>query len=172
MPGSWKPLKNKPAFDIDAMLLLTDGGIMCHEYRTSKWHKLTPDKKSDYASGSWQTLSSMPNNAPASQNGPTNAPLYFASAVLRDGKVICAGGEYNGSAQPDMLAAEIYDPVIDAWTPIATPVGWTNIGDASSCVLPDGRVLLGNANINSFPTAPPYGIRNRALGPLAETAST
>jgi hypothetical protein len=153
MTGSWKPLNNKPTFDVDAMLLLTDGSIMCHEYQTSKWHKLTPDKKSDYAKGSWQALSSMPNNAPLAQNGPTNAPLYFASAVLRDGKVFCAGGEYNGFAQPDMLAAEIYDPVIDVWTPIATPVGWTNIGDASSCVLPDGRVLLGNANINSFPTA-------------------
>ena len=48
MTGSWKPLNNKPTFDVDAMLLLTDGSIMCHEYQTSKWHKLTPDKKSDH----------------------------------------------------------------------------------------------------------------------------
>ncbi|MBV9747491.1 MAG: hypothetical protein JO157_01635 [Acetobacteraceae bacterium] len=127
------------------MLLLTDGSIMCHEYRTPNWHKLVPDSNSDYANGTWHTLSPMPDNVPVSQNGPSNAPLYFASAVLRDGTVFCAGGEYNnGSKEIYFLAAEIYDPVIDVWKPIPTPAGWTNIGDASSCVLPDGRVLLGN----------------------------
>jgi hypothetical protein len=55
----------------------------------------------------------MPNNAPAMQNGPADAPLYFASAVLRDGNVFCAGGEYNAGAQLDILTAEIYDPVTD-----------------------------------------------------------
>lgn len=145
MPGSWQPLNNQPSFNVDAMLLLTDGSIMCHEYRTPNWQRLVPDKDSDYANGTWQTLSPLPNNAPVSQNGPANAPLYFASAVLRDGTVFCAGGELNGgSGDVYFLAAELYDPVTDVWTPIATPVGWTNIGDASSCVLPDGRVLLGN----------------------------
>lgn len=145
MPGSWQPLNNQPPFNVDAMLLLTDGSVMCHEYRTPNWQKLVPDKNSDYANGTWHPLSPMPNNVPVGQNGPSNAPLYFASAVLRDGTVFCAGGEYNnGSGEVYFLAAEIYDPVTDVWTPIATPVGWTNIGDASSCVLPDGRVLLGN----------------------------
>jgi hypothetical protein len=144
MPGSWKSLNNPPGVNIDAMLLLTDGGIMCHEYRTPNWHKLTPDKNTDYANGTWSPLAPMPNNAPISQNGPPNAPLYFASAVLRDGSVFCAGGEYNGGGKPYLLAAEIYDPVIDVWTAIATPALWTHIGDASSCVLPDGRILLGN----------------------------
>jgi len=155
MPGSWHPLNNQPSFNVDAMLLLTDGSVMCHEYRTPNWHKLVPDKDSDYANGTWHTLSSMPNNVPAGQNGPANAPLYFASAVLRDGTVFCAGGELNGpiNADVEVLAAELYDPVADVWTPIATPTGWTQIGDASSCVLPDGRVLLGNDNGNSFPSA-------------------
>lgn len=155
MPGSWQPLNNKATFDVDAMLLLTDGSVMCHEYRTLNWHKLVPDKDSDYANGTWHTLSPMPNNAPAGENGPANAPLYFASAVLRDGTVFCAGGELNGPINLDVevLAAELYDPVSDVWTPIATPVGWTHIGDASSCVLPDGRLLLGNDNTNALPTA-------------------
>ena len=155
MPSSWQPLKNQPTFNVDAMLLLTDGSIMCHEYLTPNWYKLVPDKNSDYANGTWHTLRPMPNNAPlGQQGGPSNAPLYFASAVLRDGTVFCAGGEYNGAAgQVDLLAAELYDPVTDVWTPIATPAGWTNIGDASSCVLPDGRLLLGNANTNALPTA-------------------
>jgi hypothetical protein len=145
MPGSWKPLKNQPTFNVDAMLLLTDGSIMCHEYRTPNWHRLVPDKNSNYVNGSWHAIAPMPKNVPLAQNGPANAPLYFASAVLRDGSVFCAGGEYNnGSGENYFLASEIYDPVTDVWTPIATPAGWTNIGDASSCVLPDGRVLLGN----------------------------
>lgn len=155
MPGSWQPLNNQPTFNVDAMLLLTDGGIMCHEDPTPNWHKLVPDKNSNYANGTWHKLSPMPNNAPVFQNGPVNAPLYFASAVLRDGTIFCAGGELNVNtlADVELLAAELYDPVADVWTPIATPVGWTQIGDASSCVFPDGRVLLGNDNGNSLPQA-------------------
>ena len=149
MPGSWQPLKNKPNVNIDATLLLTDGTVMCHQYLTSNWFRLAPDDRSDYANGTWTPLSPMPNNAPASQNGPANAPLYFASAVLRDGTVFCAGGEDNGVYNGvDLLAAEIYDPSDDTWTPIATPPKWTNIGDGASCVLPDGRLLLGCANTN------------------------
>lgn len=153
MPGSWQPLNNPPAFNLDAMLLLTDGSVMCHEYETSNWHKLIPDKDSDYANGTFHPMASMPDNAPLTQGGPSNAPLYFASAVLRDGTVFCAGGEYNAGVEFDYLAAETYDPATDVWTPIATPVGWTNIGDASSCVLPDGRLLLGNPASNAFPKA-------------------
>jgi hypothetical protein len=86
---------------------------------------------------------------------PSNQPLYFASAVLCDGSVFCAGGELNGPIDTDveMLAAELYDPVTDVWTPIATPAGWTRIGHASSCVLPEDRLLLGNDNTNALPTA-------------------
>ncbi len=111
MPGSWQPLKNKPNVNIDATLLLTDGAVLCHEYLTSNWFRLAPDDRSDYANGTWTPVSPMPNNAPVSQNGPANAPLYFASAVLRDGTVFCAGGEDNGVYNGvDLLAAEIYDP--------------------------------------------------------------
>ena len=67
--------------------------------------------------------------------------------MLKDGRVFIAGGEYNGgSAQVELLAAEIYNPVTDAWTTIGTPAGWTQIGDAPSAVLPDGRVLIGDIN--------------------------
>jgi hypothetical protein len=149
MPGTWQPLNNPQPANIDAMLLLTDGSVMCHEYLTPNWYKLVPDKDSDYANGTWIPISSMPNNAPAGQNGPVNAPLYFASAVLRDGTVFCAGGEDNGVYNGvDLLAAEIYAPTTNVWTPVATPPTWTNIGDGPSCVLPDGRLLLGCANTN------------------------
>jgi hypothetical protein len=33
------------------MLLLIDGAVMCHEYLSANWYKLSPDKDSDYANG-------------------------------------------------------------------------------------------------------------------------
>jgi hypothetical protein len=39
---------------------------------------------------------------------------------------------------------EIYQPVLNVWTEITPPAGWTHIGDAPCCVLADGRVILGN----------------------------
>lgn len=151
MASPWQKLNTVTPFSIDTMLLLTDGSIMCHEYETANWHKLVPDDKGDYVNGMWQPMTPLPANAPLAQNGPVDAPLYYASAVLKDGRVFVAGGEYNAGAQVDLLAAQIYDPVADSWTSVATPPGWSNIGDAPSCVLPDGKVLLGD--INSTRTA-------------------
>jgi hypothetical protein len=138
MAGSWKPLVNQPTFSASTMLLLTDGNVMCHDAGASvgspRWWKLVPDSRGDYVNGSWSSLAS----------GPVS-PLFFASAVLRDGRVFRAGGEYNGSPETaDLLAAELYDPVADVWTVISTPDGWIHIGDASCCALPDGRVLIGS----------------------------
>ncbi len=119
------------------MLLLTDGTVMCRNSDTPHWWRLTPDATGNYLNATWSQLADGPNG-----------PLYFASAVLRDGRVFVAGGEYNNGASVDLLAAEIYDPVANKWTSIATPAGWTHIGDASCCVLPDGRVLLGSITDN------------------------
>ena len=141
MAGTWQDLTNQPTFNAGTMLLLTDGSVLCHdEPNTStvsgskRWYRLAPDLNGHYETGSWTQL----------KDGP-NSPLYFACSVLRDGRVFIAGGEYNGtSAQVELLAAEIYDPVANTWKTISTPTGWTSIGDAPSAVLPDGRVLLGD----------------------------
>jgi hypothetical protein len=119
------------------MLLLTDGTVLCHDAQTTgvgspNWYRFTPDALGSYLNGTWSSLATGPNS-----------PQFFASAVLRDGRVFVAGGEYNGSTAPaELLAAEIYDPVANTWTALPTPAGWTQIGDAICCVLPDGRVLL------------------------------
>jgi len=151
MASPWKQLNNTPSFSVDTMLLLTDGSVMCHEYETPNWHKLVPDAKGDYVKGTWQAMTALPANAPLAQNGPVDAPLYYASAVLKDSRVFVAGGEYNVVSQVDLLTAQIYDPVADSWSSVPTPPGWSNIGDAPCCVLPDGKVLLGD--INSTRTA-------------------
>ncbi|MBV9776226.1 MAG: hypothetical protein JO143_04170 [Acetobacteraceae bacterium] len=120
------------------MLLLTDGTVMCQDSDKPHWWRLTPDGTGSYVNGTWSQLADS-----------SNGPLYFASAVLRDGRVFVAGGEYNnGNVVVDLLAAEIYDPVANKWVSISTPPGWTHIGDASCCVLPDGRVLIGSIDDN------------------------
>ena len=150
MAGSWTDLNNQPDSNIDTMLLLTDGGVMCHEFSSKKWHKLTPPDSGDYRDGQWTDLESLPDNAniPTSFGGPTNAPLFFASAVLADGRVFTAGGEYNSTSRKanDSLAAQIYDPRTHPWMAVSTPNGWTGIGDGVTCVLPDGRLMLGQFN--------------------------
>jgi hypothetical protein len=138
MSGTWTPLSNQPSFYAGTMFLLTDGTVMCQDEGagnpgTANWWKLTPDATGSYLHGTWSSLASSPN-----------APLYYASAVLKDGRLWLAGGEYNNGSPVDLAAAEIYDPVANTWTSTATPAGWANIGDAPSCVLPDGRVLLGS----------------------------
>ncbi|HEX8858702.1 MAG TPA: kelch repeat-containing protein [Actinomycetes bacterium] len=132
MGGTWGPLTNQPSFNASTALLLTDGTVMCQDSGTANWWKLTPDQFGNYVNGTWSSLATGPNS-----------PLYYASGVLRDGRVFVAGGEYNNGAQVELLAAEVYDPVANTWTSIGTPAGWTAIGDAASCVLPDGRVMLG-----------------------------
>jgi hypothetical protein len=117
------------------MLLLTGGDVLCQDAGASDWWRLRPDRTGSYVNGTWSQAASGPN-----------APLWFASAVLADGRVFVAGGEYNNGVEVELLAAEIYDPVANHWTSISTPPGWSNIGDASSSVLPDGRVLIGSVN--------------------------
>jgi hypothetical protein len=148
--GTWTDLNQQPGVNIDTMLLLTDGRVLCHEFQSKNWHTLTPPDSGDYRDGHWDSVEALPDNAniPTSFGGPTNAPTFFASAVLADGRVFVAGGEYNStqSTSNDSLTAQIYDPRTDHWTAISTPTGWTGIGDAVSCVLPDGRLMLGQYN--------------------------
>ena len=132
MPGTWQPLANQPTFSASTMLLLTDGTVMCQESGGTNWWRLTPDEWGDYTNGTWSPLAPM-----------IDSRLYYASAVLADGRVFVAGGEYHNGAQVDWNQGEIYDPVQNTWSPIATP-GWTHIGDAPCAVLPNGRVLLGS----------------------------
>jgi hypothetical protein len=130
MAGTWRALSTQPGFDTSTMLLLTDGRIMVQEEATAHWHALTPVNGS-YVNGTWAPLADM-----------SFWRRYYASGVLRDGRVFVCGGEQSGDVG-DTKKGEIYDPVADTWTAMPEPTMLPEVGDASCCVLPDGRVLLG-----------------------------
>jgi hypothetical protein len=140
---TWTALNNSAPFNASTALLLTDGTVMVAGLATTdgfgsgQWWKLTPDNEGSYLNGTWSQLASLPGGY---------APLYFASAVLPDGRVIVEGGEYNGSAQTETNLGAIYQPTSNTWTPVSPPAGWPNIGDGQSVVLPNGTFMLGNCN--------------------------
>lgn len=138
MAGTWSTLTNSPPAAIATMLLLTDGSVLAQGVSTNKWYRLRPDSNGNYANGTWTTLASS-----------VHAPLYYASGVLRDGRVIVSGGEYDAGAFAWLVNNEMYDPVANTWTTLPNPVGWTKIGDAPGCVLPDGRFMVGEVGRRS-----------------------
>ena len=130
MAGNWHALNNQPTFSASTMLLLTDGTVMCQDGGGTAWWKLTPDLTGDYINGTWSPLASMHHTR-----------LYYASAVLRDGRVIISGGEYS-DAGSETNTGELYYPTLDMWVEIPSPLSWSEVGDAACCVLPDGRLLV------------------------------
>jgi hypothetical protein len=140
----WTPLKNAPPFGTPGtMLLESDGTVLVHNEpdnntiaATSDWWKLTPDSHGSYVNGTWSQIASMPAGY---------APLYFASAVLPDGRMIVEGGEYNVENAVWTNQGAIYNPVTNTWRSVAPPPGWTNIGDAASDVLANGTFMLQQA---------------------------
>ena len=135
MPGTWTTLSNAPPATVCTTFLLTDGTVLAQGVSTNHWYRLTPDANGNYANGTWSKMADS-----------VNGPLYYASGILRDGRLIYAGGEYNFGALIWLNAAEIYDPVANTWTTLPTPAGWVRIGDAPGCVLPDGRFIVGQVS--------------------------
>jgi hypothetical protein len=135
LPGRWTKLTNDPGISASTMFLLTDGTVLCQQANDSRWRKLTPDDSGNYVNGTWSDVS--PSN---------DKRLYYASGVMKDGRLLACGGEYAGGGAVWSNKTEIYDPVPDSWTEISPPAGWTNIGDAPCAVLPDGKVIIGKYN--------------------------
>jgi hypothetical protein len=137
----WTPLVNQPPFGTPGtMLLESNGTVLVHDEPdnnvtggTNEWWALTPDADGSYIDGTWTQIASMPS---------AYTPLYFASAILPDGRMIVEGGEYIGENAVWSDQGAIYNPVTNSWTSVAPPRGWTNMGDAASEVLDDGTFLL------------------------------
>src|SRR5438045_4190095 len=85
---TWTALTNQPGVPVGLPLLLTDGTVMVQQmtsqgFGTGQWSRLTPDITGSYVNGTWSQLASMPSGY---------APLFYASAVLPDGRVVIEGG--------------------------------------------------------------------------------
>lgn len=79
---------------------------MVQEEATPHWYALEPDSNGNHVNGTWSSLSDM-----------IFWRRYYASGVLKDGRVIIIGGEQIGDVG-DTNKGEIYDPLSDIWTPI------------------------------------------------------
>ena len=157
--AQWTGLTNAfPSGFTEHCMLLTDGTVMCHEYGTNRWHRLKPDINGSYQNGSWDvpgfTVANMPNGTDTTAACTPSCvyrPLFFASAVLPDGRVVVIGGEYNPPGSPAVWTniGFLYDPVTDSWSgQITEPFGTGNIGDAQSVILANGTMLLANISAN------------------------
>ncbi len=143
---TWTPLTHQPTFDASTALLLTDGTVMVQSEESGTWWRLTPDNTGSYINGTWSQLASMPSGY---------GPLYYASAVLPDGRVVVEGGEYNvNQGEVETTLGAIYNPAANAWTAIAPPSGWGAIGDGQSAVLSSGTFMLGNCGVTGSICSP------------------
>lgn len=160
MAGNWTSF-NAPQdagnFDADIMILLTDGSVLVHNAydanngisSAKQWRRLTPDMtQSDpnkrYQNGSWSPVINM-----------INARQFFASGVLRDGRVFALGGEYSDdpSNSSDTPLGEFFDPQTNSWSKITKPSAFTFVrGDCHGSILADGRVLFGGASLTEPPS--------------------
>ena len=128
-------LVNQPPAGCGLAFQLTDGRVMCQANNDHDWYILTPDQSGNYVNGTWTQAASLPSGYD---------PDAFASAVLADGRLVVAGGEYNYGTFVLTNKAAIYDPVQNTWTALGHPSGWANIGDSPSVVLPNGYFLIGD----------------------------
>jgi hypothetical protein len=131
---TFKQLAHQPPDGALITYQLTDGTVMAQGFGESDWYVLTPDIKGSYQNGNWKRVANL-------QSG--YQPLYFAGAVLADGRLVISGGEYNHNEFAFTNIGAIYDPVANTWSPLSAPKGFDYIGDSPSAVLPDGRWLLG-----------------------------
>jgi hypothetical protein len=159
----WTPLENPPPFGTPGtMLLESNGTVLVHNEPdnnttggTNQWWQLTPSPSGSYVDGTWSQIASMPS---------AYTPLYFASAILPDGRMIVEGGEYIGENAVWSNEGAIYNPVTNSWASVPPPPGWTNIGDAASEVLPDGTFMLEHP-CNTCVTNPDLTVDDALLNP-------
>ena len=145
--GQWVPLTNlAPHGNGETLLLLSDGTVLAHTFsggtlgNGSIFDKLTPDTTGSYVNGTWSSITPMARER-----------LAFSSAILKDGRVYCAGGEYGTDGTQNGWHGEVYNPLTNTWTS-ATGVSSANVMSDGNCkILENGNILQGIVN-TSFPT--------------------
>lgn len=85
---------------------LTDGTVLVEDCGSQDWWRLSPDNTGNYINGTWSQIASLPAGY---------SPLYDASAVVPEGRVIVEGGEYNFFNPAWTTLGAIYDPKSNTW---------------------------------------------------------
>jgi hypothetical protein len=135
------------------MLLLSDGRVLVQQTGNfssiysntlpggNVWNILTPDGQGHYFDGTWSTNCASMHDTRE----------YGATAVLTNGWVLIAGGEYGTGA----ATAELFDPQANggagSWTYINPPTFLLDPAtdafiDSESVILPTGNVLVAPVN--------------------------
>ena len=127
------------------------------------------------------TIANMPNGTDVTcPGGCVYRPLFYASAVLADGRVVVIGGEYNGAGTVWTNIGFLYDPVANTWSAqLTVPPGFVGsngagtggIGDAQSIVLPNGTMLLATTAGTDIASFNPATLTFTALGPTGKDDS-
>ena len=159
--GSWSQLAANAPGNVQLMLLLTDGTVMCSDGGGGNWYKLTPDSTGNYANGSWTNLASMHYQR-----------RFFSSQVLQNGKVMVAGDEYGTDGGG---TSEIYDPQSNTWTLVPVPSGLLTIGyyDDGSCAgfRDSDSILLANGTMMVAPVVPVNANQTMIYDPVSNSWS-
>src|SRR5438552_3864031 len=108
MAGKWSTFSAPSGVSADTMILLTDGSVLVHNADFpgkpgnggKDWYRLTPDAHGAYDTGTWSSALNM-----------ATGRQFFASGVLKDGRVFVVGGEYSNLFGQDLCTlGEIFDP--------------------------------------------------------------
>jgi hypothetical protein len=156
LSGTWKPTTVFPGTSPTTALLLTDGSVIVQDQCTANWYRLVPDATGLYDTGTWSAYAAGDGGKIAAMPG-SYGPLYYASQVMPDGRVIVQGGEYENSLDGCASASwsnkgAVYNPYFDKWSILPPPTGWNNIGDAASAVLgPVPQSFTGGVLLESGP---------------------
>jgi hypothetical protein len=136
----WEPLSDSPGQQgVSGMWLMQDGSILANLYSDTQLMALHPDEKGSYANGSWSSVGNF-----------LLEKLFYASAVLPDGRLVACGGEYYGRGLPNTPNNTNFCEIYDYWsepqasTQITPPNNWSQIGDTPSVVLNDGTYMMDN----------------------------
>jgi hypothetical protein len=155
-PGAWTAFPNG-GLNVQWLQLMPDGRVLMQDGAAATW-VLSPDANGRYANGTWTRYADAPRTHVAGN-----------IAVLNDGSVSCAPGEFGTSAQPNDIWSSRFDPATNTWTAAQTigtaPGNYTNSLDTHHSVFQtdDGR-LIGSEKIAPASWRPGDAVTNSPFG--------
>ena len=143
--GHWVALTNPaPHGNGETLLLMSDGTVLAHTFTGgtlgfgSVFDRLTPDTTGGYVNGTWSTIAPM-----------ISERLAFSSAILKDGRVYCAGGEYGTDGTQNGYHGEVYNLLTNTWTSISGALAAWVFSDGNEKILDNGNILQAGYNNGS-----------------------